>query len=146
VENVANTVQCAGQPNGGSGSIVYFHQLVGVKASYASTYDFSITPVELSSGKCSYQLKANTNTTFTVQTIGLDLQINSLAFDYQVITYTPTNGLYSQQLWLDLAPAIYLLVGASKLQFSGQSLSVQTSFDVNNNLLTIKGSQELSSL
>ena len=146
MENVANTVQCAGQPNGGSGSIVYFHQLVGVKAIYASTYDFSITPVELSSGKCSYQLKANTNTTFTVQTIGLDLQINSLAFDYQVITYTPTNGLYSQQLWLDLAPAIYLLVGASKLQFSGQSLSVQTSFDVNNNLLTLKGSQELSSL
>ena len=39
-----------------------------------------------------------------------------------------------------------MLVGVSRLQFSGQGLNVQASFDVSNNLFTIMGSQEVTSL
>ena len=126
--------------------MVYVHHILGIQASYARSYLFSIDPLQLTSSTCNYQLQSNTNTTFTIQTISFDSLSSSFAYGVKQTTWQPASGLLQEQLYMDFAPVVYTLLGFSKISFSGMALDLQTSLDVTSNMMSVEGSGHVAGL
>jgi hypothetical protein len=141
VQKNASTVQSTSRLNT---SGVYVHHILGIKATYAASYSFAVEDVQVGAG-ASYALKANSDTTFTIQTFYFDATSTAFAFGFQQASWTP-GATTSQQVWVEFAPVVYSLLGISKLAFSGTSMEVSAVLNVSSNVLQINGSQYVAKL
>jgi len=99
LENVETAAQSLTKTPAITGSILFVHHVLGIKAVYSASYDFWVQPAQISTGKGQYSIKANTNATITIQTVYLDPLSSNFAFGVKEVHWKAGDSTKLQQIW-----------------------------------------------
>lgn len=87
-------MDCIKKATPSSDSLLFVHNILGIKALYSTKYHFAVEPAQISTGKGQYSVMSSTNASFTIQTIYFDSLTTNFAFGVKQISWTSNKATY----------------------------------------------------